>query len=489
MKTKILLLAMSFALPLFTMANNIRVILNSYNPTTKQLKISLAWDNSWHDGSGQFRDAAWLFVKYKDITNSEWQHAIIANPTSANNILTDTLSGSGVKFDVIGKNPSVAPGPTGSRGYIIRRQKGATAALQNNPEYAGVYNVGLPLTITLALPSGVTLANPEFRVYALEMVDIPTGSFYAGDGSANSIVKNSATNNGPFLLTSETAAISPNILGNTLTLPAVTSTAPSFPRGVNEFFQMKYELSSEGFVEFLNTLNRTQQNFFGNNSVNPLVAASSGSFTMDFYRGFEISANVTSTFDPVTFISSKPFKAMRTYLQSYTLAYLDWAALRPMSALEYEKACRGPLQPVINEFAWGTSNSTEIYTNPDIDLNGINESYSVNVNGPFALTTDPVRCGAFAKASGSNRLNSGGTYYGAMEMSGNANEFVLVDQTFLGQNGDGKISITGEHNTNGWGSTIHVKTTTVSTTGYNQNSNGNTLNTSDNSVGIRGIIK
>jgi formylglycine-generating enzyme required for sulfatase activity len=36
-------------------------------------------------------------------------------------------------------------------------------------------------------------------------------------------------------------------------------------------------------------------------------------------------------------------------------SYAAWAGLRPMSELEYEKACRGPLKPVPNEFAWGTA--------------------------------------------------------------------------------------------------------------------------------------
>src|SRR5690606_15837112 len=35
------------------------------------------------------------------------------------------------------------------------------------------------------------------------------------------------------------------------------------------------------------------------------------------------------------------------------LSYLDWAALRPMTELEFEKASRGPLAAVTDEYAWG----------------------------------------------------------------------------------------------------------------------------------------
>ncbi|HRG90640.1 MAG TPA: hypothetical protein PLW44_16570, partial [Chitinophagales bacterium] len=206
MKSKFLLLIAAFALPLCMWANNIRVKLNSYNPTTKQLNISLAWDNSWHDGSGQFRDGAWLFVKYKDVSNNTWQHAILNTPANTATI-TDTLSGYNVMFNVIGKNPSTASGYVGSRGYIIRRQQGATATVQSNPEYAGVYNVAMNLTATIVTPPGMLLANPEFRVYAMEVVNIPSGAYYAGDGSYNSIVQTSTTNNSPVYIANENTPV------------------------------------------------------------------------------------------------------------------------------------------------------------------------------------------------------------------------------------------------------------------------------------------
>jgi hypothetical protein len=37
-------------------------------------------------------------------------------------------------------------------------------------------------------------------------------------------------------------------------------------------------------------------------------------------------------------------------------AFADWSGLRPMSELEYEKACRGYNTPAVpNEYAWGNA--------------------------------------------------------------------------------------------------------------------------------------
>jgi formylglycine-generating enzyme required for sulfatase activity len=488
MRTKILLLAAVIAFPLLTMANNIRVVLNSYNPATKQLKISLAWDNSWHDGSGQFRDAAWLFVKYKDITNNEWQHAVLATPSSTA-VLSDTLSGSNVKFNLIGRNPSVAPGPVGSRGYMIRRQKGATAAVQNNPEFAGVYNVGMPLTATIVLPAGVTLANPEFRVYALEMVNIPAGSFYAGDGTTSSMVKTSDSNNSPFLLTSETVGITPYIYNNTIAIPAGTSTAPTYPRGVNEYFIMKYELSLDGYHEYLNTLTRTQQN--NQLAASPTEASGTVNYglTVATYTSqtnpavFSCDANNNGIFNEAN--DGKTNGALMSYVRA-VLGYLDWAAIRPMTGFEYEKACRGPLYPVANEAAWGSN----IYNvvNLDIDRFGPNETNSVVLDGP--IFNGSIRNGAFAKANGSTRLNSGGSYYGVMELSNGGHslstgfsETGFGWTSFTGTNGDGMV------NPNYTGMYLHQHGSTVSNGIFYWEENFNYSAYGQGWFEIRGVIK
>lgn len=40
-------------------------------------------------------------------------------------------------------------------------------------------------------------------------------------------------------------------------------------------------------------------------------------------------------------------------------AYTDWAALRPFTELEFEKAARGPQLVVNDEYSWGSTDLTQ----------------------------------------------------------------------------------------------------------------------------------
>jgi formylglycine-generating enzyme required for sulfatase activity len=154
-------------------------------------------------------------------------------------------------------------------------------------------------------------------------------------------------------------------------------------------------------------------------------------------------------------------------------AYMDWAALRPMTELEYEKACRGTAAPVKNEFAWGT-NTLQGYDpvtgTPTairytvINIAATDESIATNYNpadGNAAWyytgnTTHgeygPLRAGIFAANSGNTgRVTAGSTYYGIMEMSGNVYEQAVTvgnadGRSYIGHPGNGRLSPLAEQN-------------------------------------------
>jgi formylglycine-generating enzyme required for sulfatase activity len=142
-------------------------------------------------------------------------------------------------------------------------------------------------------------------------------------------------------------------------------------------------------------------------------------------------------------------------------AYLDWSALRPMTELEYEKVCRGPLPRVAGEYTWGTTAINAVNSSSVSNPLTATESYGTVANGNCAYGVNstsssygPLRVGIFATSS-SGRASSGASYYGAMEMGGNLWERVVTTGNasgvaFTGNNGDGTLDVNGEANQTSW---------------------------------------
>jgi len=133
---------------------------------------------------------------------------------------------------------------------------------------------------------------------------------------------------------------------------------------------------------------------------------------------------------------------------------------------EFEKACRGPLIPVPNEYAWGSTNIfPTTYTVQNFGM--VNElllpdSANCNYNIDNTQFHKPSRVGVFAKSS-SNRERSGSSYYGIMDLSGNLEEACInVRQRypyypyndyqilFSGLTGDGSLSQEGNADVQDW---------------------------------------
>jgi hypothetical protein len=254
--------------------------------------------------------------------------------------------------------------------------------------------------------------------------------------------------------------------GGTQTLPA------SYPNGFNNFYCMKYEVSQEQYVEFLNALTVTQQanrtfavalNAYQGPAAGGLASPQSrngvkckvASFgTMAGEYGCDLNndgtfndANVDGRFTAMNFISCND-----------VFAYLDWSGLRPMTELEFEKACRGPLNAVAGEFAWGTAAMTAatniVGTGAEAETAtpaSANANYGNNL--PAAIA-GPLRCGVFATAT-SIRTAAGSSYYGIMELTGNVWEDVVglgtvAGRSYTGLHGDGKLNDAGDADVNNW---------------------------------------
>ncbi|MEO1655826.1 MAG: hypothetical protein AAFU64_19955, partial [Bacteroidota bacterium] len=137
------------------------------------------------------------------------------------------------------------------------------------------------------------------------------------------------------------------------------------------------------------------------------------------------------------------------------LAYLDWAHLRPLSVYEYEKAARGFEEPIPYAAAWGNTEFTKVDKNSIINAGTLNEGTSmtgeglVNIGGTGSnANPGPMRVG-FAATPSSNRTQSGGSYFGVMNLSDNLREFYHFSTEAFGTlrrdvAGDGQLAMDGQ---------------------------------------------
>jgi formylglycine-generating enzyme required for sulfatase activity len=273
----------------------------------------------------------------------------------------------------------------------------------------------------------------EIRLFALEMVYCPQGAFNLGSGGAENYHFRDGAVDTYFPITSENSiACGPNA-GNLFTAAGqywFTGTLPAaYPKGYKAVWCMKYEVSQQQYVDFLNTIDYNKYTYkapYGNY----LIAG--------------IHPNLTA---------NNPERAMGYISCNDLLSLLDWSALRPFTELEYEKICRGANQvPVANEYAWGNTTLTDCAA--PTNQGTASETWAVgncNYGGGAGVA---IRCGALA-TNATSRTASGATYYGVMEMSGNVWEWAVsahdvVGRAFAGNHGDGNLDANGEQNAPNW---------------------------------------
>jgi formylglycine-generating enzyme required for sulfatase activity len=442
-------------------SNNIQVstvTLTGQNKTSHYtaVQFNLSWENSWRDALNF--DAAWVFVKYKTSYDTVWKHATLST-TNTTHIVPAGFTRS-VSSD--GKGIFVYRSAEGSGSNSIT---GAQLRWMYGTDGVGDYDL-------------VTI-----KVFAIEMVYVPEGSFYAGDGytTTESGQFSQGNTTSPYLITSE-ASIT---LGGTATtnlgnrnnngMPfsddfnnSVTQTLPAaFPKGYNDFFCMKYEISQGQYRDFLNTLSRWQQNsrvasdITGDAVTNYYVMSNTASYSLRNVIYCSPSGNGTT--QPINFFAPIENRACNFLSWMDGCAYMDWTGLRPLTDLELEKVCRGPLTPVPGECAWGNTtivyasalsstseNGTEYVTTANANCCGNNQSFIGGEGGNIG----PVRCGIFARTT-TTRVQSGATYWGIMEMSGNVFERIVTlgnstGRLFDGLHGDGNLSVNGNGNVTNW---------------------------------------
>lgn len=518
----------------YVYSNNIRIIgkpVLENQDTVKNtilIRFDIAWDNSWKTTKPDNHDAAWIFVKCWD--GEAWNHVYlekdgaVAGSTSAADAVNKgtTYYVSDREGKVTNQKMELSPGYSYAwKQWHVDPDEDSVQCIVGYFLRRSTYGAG-----HVVVP-GVTFkwnyGNQGFvdgddlvvKVFAIEMVYVPEGPYYLGGKGEASWQVGSFTTNGntfgvPMVVESEKTikvenSASPQTLfaaNNAITAGEIPE---DFPKGYQAFYIMKYEMTQEAYCEFLNTLNQGQQDgriqgVLANLKVNDWAWGGDLSPYRNYIKIkqaapvaiFGCDGNMNNVYNQVDVVNYGGRSMQRNidgqdlavnFVSMYDLlAYAQFAGLRPMTELEYEKACRGPREPVNDEYAWGsvtkvfygaafnTSPGTYTQTNTAIidALKGterVGDQYNVGYTkgwnwsnvwwgSVFYYYPAPLRVGIFADST-STRASSGATYWGVMNMSDNVGEMCIsvVDGTgrkFKGVHGCGQLDGNGDAFMSGW---------------------------------------
>lgn len=428
------------------------------NAGTAAISFNLSWQHSWRTSTGtQNWDAAWIFAKYR-IGSGSWTHARLSQ--TGHSVPSTATLAVGLADPTAAYNNTSNP----AVGVFIYRSSDGTGTFSPS---------GVNLVWNYAADGVQVTDQLEIRVVAIEMVYINEGTFFAGDNATSSAaLKQGSSDNDPWRIGSEESVSTTNSSGNgsssgtnaaiyyypgsgdssgdaagsAFTLPA------AYPKGFGGFYIMKGEISQSQWVTFFNMLTDTQK------STRDITSNSNGGKNTDSLS-FRNNVNWTSgdatlpnqgggaTYDAV---------AMNYLSWADVAAYLDWAGLRPMSELEFEKAARGLNSAVSGEYAWGSTSITQATSVSNAGQASERGQSGSNCNyGNHASVQGPTRVGSFG-AGATSRAEAGAGIYGSMDLSGNLWERpvavgVSAGRSFEGKrHGDGALDSNGDANVTNW---------------------------------------
>ncbi len=429
------------------------IVVGTPNQVSGEVSISfdISWTHSWRTVSTPYTwDAAWVFMKYR-VNGGAWNHARLnetGHTVPSNTALTIGLANTNSSFNIT-NNPAVGA-------FIFRRTSGS----------GNFSATGVSLSWNYAA-NGVTITdNIEVQVYAVEMVYVSQGPFYAGDSDTSTAsFKQGSSDSDPWFIDREDALSTTDSSGNGTGTGqfdrlfynppttdgdgngAVYSLPASFPKGFAPYYVMKGHISQRQWVSFFNTLSATQK--------------ATRDITVDKGDSLSYRNNVSYTTGNATLPDQGGGTTYGLVGMSYlswgdVAAFLDWAALRPMSELEFEKVARGGLTAVPGEYAWGSTAATQATSiinsaqGSERTQSGSRISY-----GNHASVQGPLRTGSFGYLV-TSREEAGAGFYGAMDLSGSLWDRVVTVGNTTGRafngslHGDGVLNASGNADTSGW---------------------------------------
>lgn len=402
MKQKLLLFLFFFANTVCSDASNLRLTnIEVENAQMFSVRFTIAWDNAWCNERNH--DAAWVFLKFQPKDPEYNARPVLALP---------------IGHEVLSKS---SPAPTlevssdriGFFIYPSSTHRGSvewTLRLFFDPKSIGNFD----------------LSQGAWNLYALEMVYVPEGGFTLGDPDTSALAAGAFFRagagggyDGLFEIKTENQEIAigsqPGNLNYRASEPEYQGDRqgilpPEFPKGVQAFYIQKYELSQGEYAAFLQSLGE---------EVTPTRANFAG-------KGYYKSRGSIS-FDGKKYEAKSPARPLNFVGWDDGCAFADWAGLRPMTELEFEKACRGSAKPISHEFPWGTDSKKQL--------------------ARFVDTDDELKCAPGldeGQLNDRNREVFGASHFWVMDLAGSVWEKVVSvghpgGRAFRGTHGDGKL--------------------------------------------------
>ncbi|MDD5092415.1 MAG: SUMF1/EgtB/PvdO family nonheme iron enzyme [Candidatus Wallbacteria bacterium] len=446
------------------------------------IDFNLSWCEAWKNSVNC--DGVWVFAKYKD-SDGAWKHADLAASSSGPFDYTDkTASG----FSRGSEAKGTATGtwvPEHKKGMFVFRTQG-----EGDVSLQGVQMLWDTRECRITEKN---LSELQVDVFGIEMVYIPQDKHFVGDPMGPNGPKNCLhryPDQGAFLIESEDElrlAEEKDCLfcktDNDRSRDTVPFSIPgAYPKGFAPFWYMKYGLSSRQYTDFLNLLTRKQQQ-----------GRVLSDISTDEIKNYHVMTNTADeslrqtivcarrgngTDQPVKFFTYAPERACNAIKWGDVAAFAAWAGLRPVTELEFEKACRGPLPAVPSECAWGSTEIGRVDTFEGCDGSGheikvpttgiVNCCFGGGI-APFDAAAGktepenpgfegPVSIGLFSKTRHEGvpkRINDGASYYGVMELSGNLWEPCVTlghpaGRAFVPEHGNGALDENGDAQVAGW---------------------------------------
>ncbi|HSV42960.1 MAG TPA: SUMF1/EgtB/PvdO family nonheme iron enzyme [Candidatus Bathyarchaeia archaeon] len=447
------------------------------------IEFDIEWDNAYR--AGYWYDCVWIFFKAKKNSGTTWYHVMVKD--LAGEVIRTQEHES---FYSRGDNADISlMASTDETGVLLfPSQNGSQPSIYSN-DVRVVLNYG-----AAPLSAGDT-DDIQVRVFAIEMIQIPEGSYsIPGDPTvANSLGYGSFDTDFTVSKTLVRHICSKDVNayddsqlegtgigidgdGGLDTDDNGTVDNANYPTGYTTYLLMKYEMTQGQYRDFLNTLTRVQQNTRTQtnlavgvtNTTNRYVMSNTS--TMSNRQGIRCPATF-HTSNPITFgcdydgdgtfdeTVDGEWIAMNYLSWPDVCAYADWAGLRPATELEYERACWGAGVTYSDAYlahgyqnvgiaTGGPSNAGTNTERPDtVPSYPVNE-YDSGFSGPIRVGFEST-----IGATSNSRSGTSSGYYGNRGLSGNVWEYYVCLGTtacraYAGSHGDGILTTTASYEGN-----------------------------------------